>query len=350
MTTPADKNPGFENDRVKIALFRALFLGDMLCVIPVARAIRHYYPNAVITLVGLSWQQELSERFHHYFNEFIEFPGWPGLPEREYNPVTVVEFLRQMQQKKFDIVLQMQGNGELTNSMCMLWGARKTVGLRKPEDSSFDEKLFPVSTDDEHEAKRFLKLLDALNIPRQGSYLEFPLTNLEEDNFQRASRAAGLAPREYVCLHPGSRDPKRRWPAEHFAFVGDQLASLGFTVVLTGSNAERDVVEKVKEHMRSKPIDAIEVFRPMTLGNLASVLKYAKLLVSNDTGVSHIAASLSVPSVILFSPYSRISRWAPENDSLHCIIAHEQSKNVHYVWSRIQHQLQVDVPAPGPLR
>jgi ADP-heptose:LPS heptosyltransferase len=338
------------NERLKIAVFRALFLGDMLCIIPTVRAIRLSYPTAIITLVGLSWQRELMERFALYFDEFLEFPGWPGLPEQTYDPQTVVAFLNHMQEKRFDIVLQMQGNGELTNSMCMLWGACKTVGLRKPEDIPFDEKLFPVSTDDEHEVKRFLKLLDALDIPRNGSHLEFPLTDKEESDFRALNTTVGLPLHEYICLHPGSRDPKRRWPVENFAFVGDRLASLGFTVVLTGSNAEKDLVEKVQQQMRSKAVNAIDVFHPMTLGKLASVLKYAKLLVSNDTGVSHVAAGLSVPSVILFSQYSRISRWAPENDFVHRIIPHEQSKNVQYVWSQILNQLHQEIPSAYSLR
>jgi ADP-heptose:LPS heptosyltransferase len=343
MSISAQHDP--HDNRLRIAIFRALYLGDMLCVIPVVRAIRHYYPGAIITLVGLAWQRELMERFDLYFDEFVEFPGWPGLPEQSFDPVRVVEFLQEMQRKQFDIVLQMQGNGELTNSMCMLWGARKTVGLRKPDDAPLDEDCFPISTDDEHEALRFLKLLDVLGIPRQGSYLEFPLTEGEEKHFKDINRRARLPLGEYVCLHPGSRDPKRRWPAEHFASMGDRLAASGLTVVLTGSDAEREVVEKVKSYMSSVPLNAIEVLGPMTLGRLASVIKYAKLLVANDTGVSHIAAGLSVPSVILFSPYSRLSRWAPENIVLHRVVTPDQSKNVDFVWSQIQHQLQLHAPA-----
>jgi ADP-heptose:LPS heptosyltransferase len=347
MSTPPQPNATASTDRLKIAVFRALFLGDMLCIIPAVRAIRHYYPKAIITLIGLSWQKELMERFALYFDEFIEFSGWPGLPEKEFDPARVVEFLRQMQLKQFDIVFQMQGNGELTNSMCILWGGRKTVGLRKPEEISLKENFFPVSSDDEHEVKRFLKLLDVLGIPREGSHLEFPITDREEEDFVEMNRLARLPLREYVCLHPGARDSKRRWSAENFAQVGDRLAAHGFTVVLTGSDAEKDVIEKVKNHMKVAPVDAIEQFAPLTLGKLASIIKYAKLLVSNDTGVSHIAAGLTVPSVIIFSPYSRLSRWAPENTVLHRVITPEQSMNVDLVWSQIQHQLQLHVPIAG---
>src|SRR4051812_7519387 len=111
-------------DFKKIAVFRALQLGDMLCIIPTVRAIRHAYPKATITLIGLPWQKDFVARFPDYFDEFITFPGWPGLPEQGWNAEASVSFLREMQEEKFDLVLQMQGNGILTNSMCLLWNGK----------------------------------------------------------------------------------------------------------------------------------------------------------------------------------------------------------------------------------
>lgn len=66
---------------IRIAIFRALYLGDMLCSIPAVRAIRTAYPDAEIHLIGLPWQRDFVSPFDGYFNHFIEFPGWPDLPE-----------------------------------------------------------------------------------------------------------------------------------------------------------------------------------------------------------------------------------------------------------------------------
>src|SRR5882757_5527 len=93
----------------KIAIFRALQLGDMLCSIPAIRALRRAYPDAEITLLGLPWAAAFVQRFHRYFDRFIHFPGYPGLPEQEYDESVFRCFLEEMQEEEFDLLLQMQG-------------------------------------------------------------------------------------------------------------------------------------------------------------------------------------------------------------------------------------------------
>src|SRR5437660_5245696 len=111
------------SDIKKIGVFRALQLGDLLCAIPAIRALRAAYPAAEITLIGLPWASALVQRFPKYFNRFIWFPGYPGLPEQEINAEMTLHFIHQMREEKFDLLFQMQGNGTIVNSLLGLLGA-----------------------------------------------------------------------------------------------------------------------------------------------------------------------------------------------------------------------------------
>lgn len=315
----------------RIAIVRALYLGDMLCIIPAVRALRTACPNALITLIGLPWEKHFVERFQHYFDAFIEFPGWPGLPEQEVIPERIITFLLDMQQQRFDLVLQMQGNGSLTNSMCMLFNARHTAGLRLAGEYAPDEKLFPVSDDTEHEILRFLKITDALGIPQQGTALEFPILEKEHDRFSHIREQLGLQPGKYICIHPGARNPLRRWSPDNFAAIANFIGEQGYTVVLTGSREEAAILQDVAERITYPVINIVDLAGHLDIGELALLMKNSALLISNDTGVSHVAAALHIPSIIIFSPYSKMERWAPLDTSLHRIIPADKAADVRYV-------------------
>jgi ADP-heptose:LPS heptosyltransferase len=123
-----------------------------------------------------------------------------------------------------------------------------------------------------------------------------------------------LAGRGYLCIHPGARTRDKCWPAARFAGVADALADeFGLDVVLTGSSAEADLTAAVAARMRRPAIDAA---LPLSIGAMAALMARARLLVCNDTGVSHIAAGLGLPSVVIFSK-ADISRWAPLDQQRH---------------------------------
>lgn len=328
----------------KIAIFRALHLGDMLCIVPTVRSIRAAYPKAKIFLIGLPWQKEFSARFNRYFDEFIEFPGWPGLPEREYDREKIIDFLQAIGKYNFDIVFQMQGNGENTNAMCMLWNARQVCGLRKPDEYAPIDGFFPVSVDGEHEVLRFFKLLDCFGINSRGTDLEFPLTHEETSRAACMLDEVGLRRQQYICIHPGARDKRRRWPVDHFALIASEIATRGYPIVLTGAIQEKDILEQLQNKILSSTVNIVEAFGHVTAGELAAIIAGARLLVSNDTGVSHIASALRVPSVIIFSRFSDINRWRPLDAKKHVAVPFGESHDVANVWKRVVHLLEGEAP------
>jgi ADP-heptose:LPS heptosyltransferase len=314
-----------------IAVFRALYLGDLLCSVPLLRVLRDGYPQAKITLIGLPWQIDFVKRFSKYVDHFIQFPGWPGLPEQQVSTEQVLNFLKDVRGQHFDLLLQLHDNGEMANSICMLWGAKTICGLCKAGEFCPDELLFPIAEDDEHEILRLLKLSDALNLSRKGTHLEFPLLDGELVQYRHMARALNLTDGNYVCVHAGARDARKRWSVENFAFVADHISSLGHTVVLTGSLDEKPILESIQREMRCPVINLIERFGHVSLGELAAFIAHSKMLFCNDTSVSQIAAALQIPSVIIFSPFSNIKRRAPLDSSLHLSLPSGKANDAEYV-------------------
>jgi ADP-heptose:LPS heptosyltransferase len=122
-------------------------------------------------------------------------------------------------------------------------------------------------------------------------------------------------------VHPGARLRDKCWPPQHFARVADALAQeFGLKVVLTGSAQEADLTQEVARHMKSRAKNQIiDTASPLSIGAMAALMSGARLLLCNDTGVSHIAAGLRLKSVVIFSK-ADITRWAPLDAQLHrCI-------------------------------
>jgi ADP-heptose:LPS heptosyltransferase len=221
-----------------------------------------------------------------------------------------------MQKRRFDLALQMQGSGLLTNALASRFGARHTAGFYTPGRYRPNLRLFTPYPTGQPEIRIFLRLMEFLGLASQGEQLEFPVTGEEQQVFEAFRSTHALETGRYICLHPGARFPVRCLPPERFAEVGDALARLGYQIVVTGTAAERELTGAVVDNMRAPALDAAGL---TNLGTLALLLSGSALLVCNDTGVSHIAAARQTPSVVLFT-VSDPKRWRPLNHGLHRII------------------------------
>jgi ADP-heptose:LPS heptosyltransferase len=295
-----------------VAVFRALQLGDLLCAVPALRALRRGLPHARITLVGLPWARAFVARFARYVDEFVAFPGAPELPEQPADVARLSDFFADMRARHFDLAAQMHGDGTHTNGIVEQFGARWNAGF-VPPGAARPGSMFIAYPERLHEVRRTLRLVKAMGMPADDEALEFPLTREDFEELANLPQAAELQDAPYVCLHPGARNPAKRWPVERFARLGDALAARGFDVVLTGSEAERPITRAVAEAMRAPAIDTAS---PISVGGLAALLAGARVLVTNDTGVSHVAAGLRLPSVVVFFATDP-AQWAPLDRRLH---------------------------------
>jgi ADP-heptose:LPS heptosyltransferase len=299
-----------------ILVFRALMLGDWLCATPALRALRIAAPRARIVLCGLPWTAELARRLPTV-DEFIEFPGHPDLPERPPAPGALEAFVAAMRSRRFDLALQLHGSGGVVNPLLARLHARATVGFAKPGTEAGLTLALPWP-DHGTEIERCLALTDALGAPREGLGLDFPLQAADREAAARLLSEAGVRG-SFAIVHPGSQLPSRRWPPERFAAVADALAAQGVTALVTGTDAETPLATAVVAAARHPLVNLCgRTATPWTLGALVDA---AALVVSNDTGVSHVAAALGTPSVIVASG-SEVHRWAPLDRRRHHVHWH----------------------------
>ena len=340
-------------DIASVVVFRALQVGDMLCAVPALRALRAALPHARITLVGLPWAQQFAARYPRYLDDFIPFPGHPSLPEAQIRDERTVDvFYETARARKFSLALQLHGSGQLSNPVVHAFGAAINAGYAPPGSPECDGVHYFPYPDAGLEPLRLLGLVNLLGAPPVDPHLEFPLTPADWQELQASGKDAGLMPGEYACIHAGASSRDKCWPPQCFAEIADRLAEeFGLTIVFTGSGKETVLAEEVMAHMR---MPAINAAAPISIGAMAALISRARLLVCNDTSVSHIAAGFGLKSVVVFNQ-ADMKRWAPQDTQRHRGVWDPRGEHLEEVWAQACDLLEADVtrsaqtaPAPSP--
>lgn len=114
--------------------------------------------------------------------------------------------------------------------------------------------------------------------------------------------------RRFVVVHPGASVPARRWPADAFRRLVEQLARRGIGVAVTGSEPERSLTAFVAGDGLPGVVD---LGGRASLGGLAALLRDAAAAVVANTGPAHLAAAVGTPVVSLFAATVPSARWRP---------------------------------------
>ena len=133
-----------------------------------------------------------------------------------------------------------------------------------------------------------------------------PSLPISDAEHARAMAVLAELPRPIVGLVPGASKLPKRWPAERFAAVAEQLHStFGGCAVVLGSPDEADVIAAVCRAADSPVHDLAP--RGLGLGTLRGVIANLDLLITNDTGPRHLAYATGTPTVAVFGPTDH--RW-----------------------------------------
>lgn len=128
--------------------------------------------------------------------------------------------------------------------------------------------------------------------------LEAP-EGLRADGVKALAGAGFEGPRPWLIVHPGAGSAAKCWPAEAFARVVTTLAARRrLNVIVHVGPADEAAAAALRRHLGA----GVAWLTSPTLPTLAGVLAEATVYLGNDSGVSHLAAALGVPSLVLFDP------------------------------------------------
>jgi lipopolysaccharide heptosyltransferase II len=291
-------------------------LGDVLLTTPALHAIKESLPGVHLALLAspvgaqAAWlNPDIDEVIVH---QAPWMDPWQTLPQDSKREQRIIRALRQRQFGGSIIFTSFRQSSLPAAYLCYL----ADIPLRLAASIDGPGSLLTTRhRHDEyppghipHEVLRGLDLVGAVGLSTNclDLVLQVPLAS----RLDAARRlAAANTHRPVVVLHPGCSMPARTYPWEMYAAVADLLIErLGATVVLTGSEEERDLVAQLRQRMRHT---ALDFSGSLPFATLCALIQAADLTVTNNTGPMHIAAAVKTPVVSLFALTNPPEQWGP---------------------------------------
>jgi lipopolysaccharide heptosyltransferase II len=274
-----------------ILLIRPGGIGDAVLLIPCIQAIRNRYPSVKITV--------LAERRNGAV--FGLCPDIDKLLMYDHS----AELLKTLRDN-YDVVIDTEQWHRLSAVVARMTRAPLLIGYATNERSRLFTHSVPYSHDD-YEVDSFLGLLEPLKIEPKKKLNRF--LTVPDDAAQKAALLLNpLAGKRFVVFFPGASIPERRWGADRFKHVAEQLAVTGIDVVVVGGKDDRELGDVITFGGLGLNLACLT-----SLPETAAVIDKSALLLSGDSGVLHLAVGLGKPTVSLFGP-GRAKKWAPRGD------------------------------------
>lgn len=295
-------------DISRIALLRGGGLGDLMFALPAVTALKAAYPGATLTLLGTPIHHALVSETRSPVDDVMVLPFAEGVRPGEEDTAATGKFYRAVNERHFDLAVQLHGGGRYSNPFLLRLGARHTAGSATPDAAPL-ERTLPY-TYYQHEPMRALEVAGLAGAPP----VELEAKLRPEDRFVAGlpdTLGFALPPdgAPLLVIHPGASDPRRRWPTAGFAAVARAAADGGCQVLVVGDGSETGLADAVVAaavghsvgRSDSKPAKRVaSLAGRLRLGDLAALLARADVVVANDSGPRHLAQALGTRTVGIY--------------------------------------------------
>ncbi len=300
----------------RILVLRLERIGDLLMTLGALESIRATWPQARIHVVVGSWNVDVARQLP--WVDHVETLDAPWLA-REGGAASAAALLRHAQRwrrERFELAMNLEGDIR-SNLLLGLSGAPLRVGFAMAGGGSLLTDVVrydPHAHTDENTrgvVRAAAARLGTAMVEPPATWPRFPLPVA---SVERAGSLLGEGgthgTRTLIGLHAGGGRAIKQWYPERFGkAVGRIAESVGATIVLTGTDQDRPLVDEARAAIPAG-IEVIDLAGPLDLLTLAAVLSRLALYVTGDTGPMHLAAAMGTPVVGIFG-ISDPARYAP---------------------------------------
>jgi len=278
---------------MRILIVKTSSLGDVIHNLPVVSDIRRHFPDAAI-----DWCVEESfaaiPRLHPGVGKIIPVAirRWRKHLLKAASWREIAAFRRALQAAPYDAVVDTQG---LLKSALMASQANGPVlgysanSAREPMAARFYDRSFSISRD-----------LHAVVRNRRLAAVALGYTADGEPDYGIDVAPAGFAwlpHRPYVVFLTATSLDDKLWPEANWLALGQHLNSLGISAVLPAGSA----LERERARRLAAGIPAAVAAPAMSIPDLAALLAGGRAAIGVDTGLTHLAVALKVPTIALYT-------------------------------------------------
>ncbi|HLF17953.1 MAG TPA: glycosyltransferase family 9 protein [Candidatus Omnitrophota bacterium] len=294
----------------KILIINTFGIGDVLFTTPFISNLKTNFPNAFIgylanrrTTVFLEGNPQIDKV---YVYERDEFKAASAQSKRSFlNKVKAS--LDEIKKEKFDVVFDFSLNRSI-NFLTQWAGIKHRIGFNFRNRSPHLTVKIPFDGfERKHVVDYYLDILTFLDLKVYSKELVMPIGPqdrkwvedfLKTNGCQASDRLIGVIPGGGESW--GKQACFRRWSSENYAKLIDKLIeNYPMKIILMGAKQEEEICQRVKDHSRAEPIDAVG---QTSLGQLVALLERCHLVILNDGGPLHVAVAAKTKTVSIFGP------------------------------------------------
>ncbi|MDE2222533.1 MAG: glycosyltransferase family 9 protein [Candidatus Omnitrophica bacterium] len=299
-----------KNQFRNILIIRTDRIGDVVLTTPSIKALRQAYPGSRISILVASATRDLVNG-NPYLDEIL-------VDDRQGKHRGIGGFVRlagELRARRFDLAV-IYHTKRRYNLACALACIPYRLGYKNNKYGFL--LTHPIkdgrALGEKHEAQYCKDVLKAIGVENDDLDMLVPLQPEAENWARNWMLENNLKSNDFIAVHPGASDPAKCWPAVHFARLMDALSErYPLKIVLIGAPVTAPIAAEILR-VSPKASQYVNLTGHTSVAQMASLLKRARLLISNDSGPVHVAAGVGTSVVSLFmrdNPGVNVKRWRP---------------------------------------